>query len=216
VASIKPDLEGSGDFSWDIAPNGHVTIRNLDVYSLIRGAYGLRDLQMSGGPAWIKNRRYDIQAQPAQSATPVPREQVNRMVQALLEDRFQLKWHRETREAPAYALTIGAHGPKLPPAREGRGRPRMGDLDVPSMSLDQLCQTLEFELGRTVLNRTGLSGPFVIQLQYDSERAPAANRDASRPSLFTAVQEQLGLKLESIRAPVEMFVVDSVQAPSEN
>jgi uncharacterized protein (TIGR03435 family) len=92
----------------------------------------------------------------------------------------------------------------------------MGDLDVPSMSLDQLCQTLELELGRPVLDRTGLSGPFAIQLHYESERAPAANREASQPSLFTAVQEQLGLKLESIRAPLGMFVIENVEAPSEN
>jgi hypothetical protein len=73
VASIKPNLEGSGDFSWDTAPNGHVTIRNLDVYNLIRGAYGLRDLQILGGPAWIKNRHYDIQAQPRPSGATVTR-----------------------------------------------------------------------------------------------------------------------------------------------
>ena len=92
-----------------------------------------------------------------------------------------------------------------------------GDLDAPSMTLDSLCQILEFELDRPVLNRTGLSGSFAIQLQWASERAPSANPpDPSRPSLFTAIQEQLGLKLESIRTPVDFFIIDNVDTLSEN
>jgi uncharacterized protein (TIGR03435 family) len=217
VASIKPNPDGPGSFSADIAPSGRVTFRNFNVWNLIRLAYGLRDLQMSGGPPWIKNRGFDIQAQPASSATPVPREQTLRMLQTLLEDRFDLKWHRESREAQAYGLTIARGGPKLPPAREGRGRTMFGDLDAPSMTLDSLCQILEFELDRPVLNRTGLSGSFAIQLQWASDRTPAANPpDASRPSLFTAVQEQLGLKLDSTKAPVDFFMIENVDAPSEN
>ena len=93
----------------------------------------------------------------------------------------------------------------------------MGDLDAPSMSLESLCQILEFELDRPVFNRTGLSGSFAIQLQWASGRAPTANTpDASQPSLFTAVEEQLGLNLESIRAPVVFFVIDNLETPSEN
>jgi uncharacterized protein (TIGR03435 family) len=218
VASIKPNLGGpESGFSWDTAPSGRVSVRNLDAWNLIRTAYGVRDNEMAGGPAWIKNRRFDIQAQPAQSAMPVPREQTLRMLQTLLEDRFRLKWHRETREAPAYGLAMGAHGHKLPPPREGRGPTKFGDLDSPSMTVDSLCQILESELHRPVLNRTGLSGSFAIRLQWASERTPSANPpDSSLPSLFTAVQEQLGLKLESIKAPVEFFVIDSVELPSEN
>jgi uncharacterized protein (TIGR03435 family) len=217
VASIKPNPDGSGSFSADIAPDGRVTFRNFNVWNLIRFAYGLRDLQMSGGPAWIKSRGFDIQAQPAPSATPVPRDQTLRMLQTLLEDRFHLKWHRESPEGPAYALTIARGGPKLPPAREGRRRTMLGDLDAPSMTLDSLSQILEFELGRPVFNRTSLSGPFAIQLQWASERAPATSPpDPSPPSLFTAIQERLGLKLEPIRTPVDSFMIDNVDAPSEN
>ena len=218
VASIKPNAGGpESGFSIDIAPSGRFTARNLDIWNLIRLAYGLRDLQMSGGPTWIKNRRFDIQAEPAQNTMPALREKVLRMIQSLLEDRFRLKWHRESREGPAYGLSVADRGPKLPLAREGRGSTKFGDLDAPSMTLESLCQILEFELDRPVLNRTGFSDPFAIHLQWASERAVAPElRDPSRPSLFTAVQEQLGLKLESIRAPTEFFVIDGIDAPSEN
>jgi uncharacterized protein (TIGR03435 family) len=218
VASIKANPGGpDSGFSEEIAPSGRFTGRNINVWTLIRGAYSLRDLQISGGPAWIKSRGFDIQAQPVQSSQPVPREQVFRMLQTLLEDRFQLKWHRESREGPAYGLTVAVRGPKLAPVREGQGRTMFGDLDAPSMSLDSLCQILEFELDRPVLNQAGLSGSFAIRLKWASGRAPAGNPpDPSLPSLFTALQEQLGLRLESIKAPVSLFVIDSVEAPSEN
>jgi uncharacterized protein (TIGR03435 family) len=219
VASIKPNLSGpESGFSFDIAPSGRVTASNVDVWTLLRFAYSLRDSQISESPKWIKERRYDVQALPPQGSEAIPREQVVQMMRTLLEDRFRLKWHRESRPSRAYGLTIADHGPKLPPAREGRGRTRMGDLDAPSMSLESLCQILEFEFERPVLNRTGLSGTFAVRLQWASERAPKANQadDTSLPSLFTALQEQLGLKLESINAPVDIFVIDDVELPSEN
>jgi uncharacterized protein (TIGR03435 family) len=211
VASVKPNLEGSGDFSFDFAADGRVTARNFTVWNLIRSSYNLRELQMSGGPAWIKTRGFDIQALPAK---PVPRPEVLKMLQTLLEDRFQLKYHRETREGPAYALTVANVRPKLPPAHEGPQQPKFGDLDQPSMTLDSLRQILEFDLDRPVFDRTGLSGPFAIRLQWYSQRA--ANPDPSQPALSTALQEQLGLKLESIKAPLDYFIIDSVEAPSEN
>jgi uncharacterized protein (TIGR03435 family) len=218
VASVKPNPGGpETGFSVKIEPSGRVTFRNMSLWNLIRNAYALRDLEMAGGPPWIKDRRFDIQAQPAPGAASIPREQVLRMLQTLLEDRFRLKWRRESREQPAYGLTVGRAGPKLLPAHEGQERRRLGDLDVPSMSLDEVCQILEFELGRPVVNRTNLSGPFAIRLEWASERAPAVGSpDASQPSVFTAVQEQLGLRLEAIRTPVDVFVIDSVEAPSEN
>ncbi|HWC96386.1 MAG TPA: TIGR03435 family protein [Candidatus Sulfopaludibacter sp.] len=218
VASVKPNTGGpESGFSLDIAPSGRVTFRNLDLWNLIKTAYGLRDLQMSGGPSWIKDRRYDIVAQPAPGAAAAPREQAMRMLQTLLEDRFQLKWHHETREGSAYGLTVGRGGPKLPPAHEGRGRTKFGDLDDPNMTLDQLCQILEFDLLRPVINRTNLSAPFTVQLRWASERNLSASQaDPALPSLFTAVQEQLGLKLEAIKAPVQIFVIDSVEAPTGN
>jgi uncharacterized protein (TIGR03435 family) len=84
------------------------------------------------------------------------------------------------------------------------------------LTLTSLCHVIEFDLDRPVVNQTGLDGPFAIRLQWDSDRAPKEARDPSKPSLFTAIQEQLGLRLDSARAPLEMFIIDSVERPSEN
>jgi uncharacterized protein (TIGR03435 family) len=136
----------------------------------------------------------------------------------VLEDRFQLKSRSESRETSAYGLTIAPRGPRLSSAHEGGGRVTFGDLNVPSMNINELCEILEFDLDRPVVNQTALSGPFAIQLQWSSERAPAANRanNEARPSLFTALQDQLGLRLEPIKAKVNFFVIDRVESPSEN
>ena len=213
VASIKLNPDGpETSFSYGIAPSGILTSRNLTLWNLIRFAFALRDNQISGAPAWAKTQGFDIQAQPA---GPVSREQSLQMLQTLLKDRFQLRFHMETRELPAYTLTVTNGGSKLPPADGEEARTlRMGDLNSPSMTLAALSEMLGFELERPVVDRTGLAGPFAIHLQWASDRAPVP--DSTLPSLFTAVQEQLGLKLESTRAPVEIFVIDSVQQPSEN
>lgn len=215
---MKPGSGGpDSGFSVDITPYGRVTIRNMDLWNLIRTAYHLRDLETAGGPAWIKTRAFDIQAQPAAGAGPVSHEQAMRMLQSLLEDRFQLKWHREPREGQGYGLTIARGGPKLEPAREGQSKTKFGDLDVASMSLDQLCQILELDLGHPVVNRTNLSVAFAIRLRWDSERIPkGGQQDASLPSIYAAVQDQLGLKLEPIRTSVDIFVIDHVELPSGN
>ncbi len=218
VASVKPNTGGAErGFSVDISPSGRLTIRNMDLWNLIKTAFSLRDLEISGGASWIRNRSYDIQAQPAPSPNPVPREQVLRMLQALLEDRFRLKWHKETREGPAYGLTVARGGTKMGAAHEGQSRLKFGDLDASSMTMDQLSQILEFDLHRAVVNQTNLAGSYAVRLQWASDRMTGANApDTSLPSLFTAVQEQLGLKLEAIKAPVETFVIDSVEAPAGN
>lgn len=217
VASIKPNVQGeAAGFDFDFTADGGIRSRNFTVWNLIRSAYNLRDLQMTGGPSWIKSQGFDIQAKPLQNGTSVPRDQTLQMIQELLEDRFKLKFHRETRQIAAFALTIGPRGPQLLPAREGRGRTMMGDLDAPSLTLISLCHVLEFDLDRPVVNQTGLDGPFAIRLQWASDRTPKEAADPSRPSLFTAIQEQLGLKLEATRAPLEMFFIDGIERPSEN
>jgi uncharacterized protein (TIGR03435 family) len=212
VASVKPSAPGQEIISWDITPDGRFTARNLTVRNLIRFAFGLGELQLTGGPGWIASQGFDIQAKPAES---VSRDQALPMMQSLLADRFHLKFHRETRQQPGYALRLAKSEAKLPPPREGRSSTRFGDFDAANQTLSSFCQILEFELERPVVNETGLNGPYAIKLQWTSERIPA-DATSGKPSLFTALQEQLGLKLESARVPVEMFVIDSVDQPSEN
>jgi uncharacterized protein (TIGR03435 family) len=140
----------------------------------------------------------------------------------LLVERFQLKVHTESRNLAAYALVVSNNGSKLQPAT-GAGGPqntKLGQLVMPKMSMAQLAQILEFDLDRPVIDRTGLAGDFAVHLEWTRERDRTAAGDApldqSRPSIFSAVQEQLGLKLESVKAPVDVLVIDRVEHPSAN
>lgn len=164
VASIKPNAQGEGSFSFDFTPEGGLKAHNFSMWNLIRTAYNLRDLQMSDGPSWIKSQGFDIEAKPQRSGEAVLRPQTLLILQALLRDRFQLNFHRETRQVASYVLTVGPKGPKLPSPKEGRSRTAMGDLDVPSLALTSLCHVLEFDLDRPVMNQTGLEGPFASRI----------------------------------------------------
>lgn len=216
VASIRAHSPAEGAFSFDVTESGRLTIRNMTVWNMIRQAYRQRDSQISGGPAWIKSDGFDVVAEAGQGAH-VERPRVLEMLQSLLEDRFRLRRHEEIRETAGYALRVAPGGPKLAPAKEGQARMQMGNLASPSMTLESLCQILEFDLAKPVVDQTGLSGSYALELQWARENQPAAQEsDSSRPSLFTAVREQLGLRLESGKVPVKTFVIDDVERPSGN
>jgi len=219
VASVKANTSGSQAFSINTTPEGRFSTRNFTVWNLIREAYHLRDLQISGGPGWIKTEGFDIEARPA---SPVSRDKMEEMLRMLLAERFQLKVHTESRNLPAFALILSDKGSKLQPATgvNGPRTIRIGQLNESKMSMAQLAQILEFDLDRPVIDRTGLTGDFSIHLEWtrEQERTAAGDvpGDQSRPSIFTAVQEQLGLKLESVKAPVDVLVIDGVELPSAN
>jgi bla regulator protein BlaR1 len=169
-------------------------------------------------------------------------EQQRQRIQALLADRFQLKVHRETKEMPIYALVPAKNGPKLkasqadvPPKEgfDGSGQPRgpgirvgRGQITAVMMPLQFLAQTLSQQLGRAVLDKTGLTGDYDFMLQWTADQGQSAGLSAepkdsppapdSGPSIFTAIQEQLGLRLDSEKGPVDILVIDRVEKPSEN
>lgn len=165
------------------------------------------------------------------------REQMQQRLQALLAERCQLTIHRETKEQPVYALLVGKNGPKIQPveAKDGGSPPRMmmgrGMLNGQGVELQMLATVLSNQLGRPVLDRTSLKGHFDIKLEWTPDpgqsmtplggapppgvQAPPPP-DPNGPSIFTAIQEQLGLRLESQKGPVEMIVIDRVEKPSEN
>ncbi len=217
VASVKANPGGDGSFSIDVAPSGRLNIRNMNVRILIREAYHLRENQIAGGPSWVNTQGFDIQGKPP-GEQPVPSQRVFQMLGTLLEERFQLKSHRETREQPGYELVADSRGAKLAPAGEGRSKMKFGDLEDPKMTLDSLCQIIEFDVARPVINKTGLSGSYAIKLQWASDRTPKGDGAAADglPSLFTAIRETLGLKLENARVPVEVMVIESVERPADN
>ena len=194
-----------------------------------------------GAPSWIQSDRYDIQAKMSDSdiaelrklSSDQQAEQKRLMLQSLLADRFKLTLHRETKEASAYALVIAKNGPKMKKepdeAATGGYHSSHTYIEDHAAPLVDLASRLAFLLGRPVLDKTGLTGKYDFTLQWmpDSGQASmpgpdsgqqgnAPPSDSSGPSIFTALQEQLGLKLESITAPVEHIVIDHVERPSEN
>jgi uncharacterized protein (TIGR03435 family) len=248
VASVKPNNSGSGSSGNSIdSKSGYLRAANVSLRALITQAYRLFDFQVVGGPDWINTAKFDIQARAETGTVPPPTataETSNRndlmllMIQSLLEDRFQLKVHHETRDLPVFALTVAKGGPKLEPTVQGHPGP--GSLSPGSsrtnggaagvemsgsgISVARLIALLAPQVGRPIIDKTNLTSQYDFTLKWSpSPRptalgpdGPTASSDPSGPSIFTALQEQLGLRLDSAREPVQVLVIDSVQKPSEN
>ena len=221
VASVKLH-KGEVNYSQDPAPRGRrVTAMASTLLDLITYAYGLRYDQILGGPSWAGSDHYDIDAK-AEGDGPLTAAQSREMVQKLLSDRFQLRVHRETREMPVFAMVVGPNGPKFKPsAPDATGGPstRTGGKGVHMQAekgtMEQLARQLSFTAGRPVIDRTGLAGFYSFALDwFPADRVPPPDLDV--PTMFQAVQEQLGLKLESTKGPVEKLVIDRAEKPSEN
>jgi uncharacterized protein (TIGR03435 family) len=237
VASIKPSKAGSGG-SHSSFDDVRLTATNISVKTLIQyDAYGIPGPQILGGPNWVGSDRFDIEAKVddvvVAEMAKLDREQRNQMerqmVQQLLADRFKLAVHFETKELPVYALVVAKGGPKLAVStvKDGgtsvsSGNARMTAKGVTMTKLAQtLTQVLARELGRIVIDKTGIDGKYDVKLEWapDSGSAtPGGSNDIAPPgpSIFTATQEQLGLKLESTKAAVETLVIDHIEQPSEN
>jgi uncharacterized protein (TIGR03435 family) len=219
VASIKPTATMDGSLTSDFTPGGGFTCRNLTVQVLLRIAYEVQDYQFSGGPGWIASTGFDIQARAAAGTGERSRQQVLQMLQSLLADRFHLVLHRETRQLPVYNLVVGKTGPRLQAAdstASSNFSQKMGHLNTRKMSMKTLGELLAADLKRPVRDETGLQGDFAFTLEWTRGLSESDAGTSSLPSLFTAVQEQLGLKLESAKGPVEILVIDDVGIPSDN
>ncbi len=205
----------------------HVTAADRSVFELIRYAYKVWGYQIAGGPGWIGSPSgapvtFDIAAKAPGDGEPST-DRVRQMFQALLADRFQLQLHRETREVQVYTLVVGKGGSKLKESGPG-GDPAGATfrpvengaihLATSKGDMEQLIFLLTNNSGldRPVLDRTGLIGTYDYKLDW----AARGTADAGAPSIFTAVQEQLGLKLEPAKAPVEVLVIDHVEKPDAN
>jgi len=221
VVSIKPNT--SDDRGGGMRPvAGGISASNLSVNILIQSAYNVRPWEISGGPGWVATDRYDIEAKT--DGNPTFQENLE-MLRPLLEDRFRLKVHRESRQMPVYSLTIAKNGPKLlATAPETRGfiRPGRGLIEGKAVNMPMLANFLGGSLGQTVTDKTGLPGSFDIKLEWSPSEGESNYKYGDRPidangsSIFTAIQEQLGLKLEAGKGPVEMLIIDSLERPSAN
>jgi uncharacterized protein (TIGR03435 family) len=223
VASIKPANSGRPGMSIQTGA-GRFKAINATVAFFIQYAYGIKDFQLMGGPSWIRSDIYDIDAK---SEIRAEDREFPAMMQALLMDRFQLRFHREARELPVYVLVAVKRGPKLAPASEGENgstrRNGAGQLVIKSGTVGNLASTLSNIVDRKVLDKTGLTGNYDMTLTWTPDdyqppplRPNGPPPDPNNPSIFTALQEQLGLKLESAKGPLEVLVIDSVSKPSKN
>jgi uncharacterized protein (TIGR03435 family) len=230
VASVKPSQPDGGGTTIRLAPNANrVTARNATVRRLIMRSYSVADWQISGGPDWLDSERFDIDAAPEHPATS---EQLYAMLRTLLADRFKLTMHRETVERALYVLSVDKNGPKLKPHESGGNDQESASTDdikggrrgtFNNVGMSRLALFLTIESGRAVVDKTGLEGRYDFVLDFAPTRyavytgamiAPPA--DPGQASLLKAVKEQLGLKLEPQRGPVESLHIDSVERPGGN
>jgi uncharacterized protein (TIGR03435 family) len=207
----------------------------MPVSVLIQIAYNVNDLQLEGGPSWVRSDRYEVDARAEGSATL---EQMRPMLQSLLADRFKLTLRRETRQLPVYDLLPDRGGLKIMPMKEGsclpadhaipfgplntcgglrrQRAPERHVLEAIGIPMTKLVELLSDDVGRVVIDKTGLTNLFSFRLEFAPVALQVAPADSSVPPLFGALQEQLGLRLEAARAPVEVLVIESVERPTPN
>jgi bla regulator protein blaR1 len=236
VATIKPNGENDHRVMIRMRPGGGFSATGMNLRTLIMQAYNVRGYQITGGPDWMNTDRYDVNAKAEGLPERVTPEMLRPMLQSLLADRFQLKLHKETKEMPVYALVNGKGPHKLKTSESGGAEARNmmrigpGQATLTGTTMAGLAQALAQPLGRPVNDKTGIEGKFDIDIRWTPEPGQGfgpfgtagpppeaiAASDASGPSIFTAVQEQLGLKLDSGKGPVEIIVIDSAAKPTEN
>src|SRR5580658_4471040 len=239
IKTSKPDL----DQSMMMFTADGVSITGIPLAMIIREAFNVEDDHIIGEPSWVKSNHFDIEAKVASDDAPklkgLSPAQRKIMLVGLLTDRFGLKYHRETRDLPVYELVIAKAGVKMQPAKEqdpAKERHMMmfggpGKIESTSMKTTALAHVLSMQLRRSVIDKTGLTGQYDFTLTFAPDEgaavmavpaggSPAPNFEASdspgAPSLFTAVEEQLGLKLESAKGPEEVIVIDQIEQPSAN
>ena len=242
VASLKVN-EANDGFVFNQSQKGRYTIGGFTLAGLIRSAYQVQEFQIIGGPDWVNTERFNIEATYTEDAAGGPT-RTDLMLRTLLIERFKLAVHNETRERPVFALVLarpdGRFGPQLQKSSrdcatakgpEGCGssvgpgfiRSRGRTMAQFAESLSQLTITGS-SLNRLIVDRTGLEGRYEVTLKFTPENIPPPGPtppgfpalDPNGPSIFTALQEQLGLKLDSQRAAVNVLVVDRAERPTEN
>jgi uncharacterized protein (TIGR03435 family) len=238
VASVKQHSSDERMMRIMNKPDGF-SCSNITLKTLVANAYGIRQDLISGGANWVGSTGFDVEAKVAGSDVEAfkklsPRLR-NRLLQPLLADRFKLKLHSETKVLPTYDMVIAKGGPKLkvsaievsaeagkdPEAAKHRGMMSMGPgmFKGEGLSIAAIANQFSYIVHYTVVDKTGLTGAYDVDLKWTPDDAGTPDGDAaaeSSPSIFTAVQEQLGLKLNSTKGPVETLIIDHAEMPSAN
>jgi uncharacterized protein (TIGR03435 family) len=231
VATIKPskpDQPGKG-FRYD----GHrFTTLNTSVLDLLTFAYGVQQRQVVGGPAWMSSEKYDLEIQPDIEGMPNDK-QIKSMLQKLFPERLKLQFHHDQKELPVYALVVAGSGPKMTKSEgDPNGLPGLffrglGVLTVQNATMSDFAGLMQSAvLDRPVVDRTALQGRYDFLLKWTPDESqfggmgikvpPPSNAPDAPPNLFTAVQDQLGLKFDSSKASVDVLAIDHVEKPSAN
>jgi uncharacterized protein (TIGR03435 family) len=228
VATIKLVKEPNPGRLQDRTDGRRYTTRYTTLRDLIMMAYGLDPRQIVGGPAWVAEDEYDVDAVAADGVQAAGNWDV--MLRKLLADRFQLTSHREQREMSVYVLTVAKGGARLKPAdpaeAHGSGCGHIGVCNFQNDSIEHFARWLQLVMDKPVVDKTGLAGAFDFALTWTPDESqftsmgirvpPTADNPNAPPGLFTALQEQLGLKLEPQKTSAEVLVIDHVERPSEN
>jgi uncharacterized protein (TIGR03435 family) len=220
VTSVKPSHT---DFGWqgvDTMP-GRIQANSITLRRCIGQAYDVSGHRLLGGPAWIDTDRWEIAAR---AGTPVDDDAVlMKMLQRLLEERFKLVVHHETRLLPAYVLELGHSAPKMNKTAPGDddtelhgGRGGPTTLEAKRTDMNRLAEVLDWRMDRQVVNRTGLEGQFNFTLHWLADTLRNPDDGADDVSIFTAVGEQLGLRLQPAKVPVDVLVIDHAERPEAN
>jgi uncharacterized protein (TIGR03435 family) len=223
VASIRAHRpDGDEPSNRRVLPGGRFVATNTTVRTLIRIAFGTDDNRVSGAPGWTENETFDIDAVTADHFEVTTPQQFQRLILSLLEDRFQLKFHREQREGPVYWLEVdkpGKIGPDLKPSgpasQENMSTNSNGSkvaMRASKASMADVAAALTRQTGRPVEDHTQLKGNFDFQIEWTPEETP----DSLDPSLFTVLKEQLGLKLQPAKGATETLIIDQIAHPSQD
>ena len=221
VATIKAHDPNSNRQGFN-ATGDRYTVRNQTVVSLMMFAYSIDKHQVVNAPSWTGTDRFDIEGTTDTPGKPTLHQQ-QEMLQKLLADRFGLKFHRETRELPVYAIQIAKGGPKLKPAANPDAEPDQEasshgtevTVTVTSGTVADFILGMQFFFDRPLVDRSGVSGRHDFTLRYTHDEAHATDPNAP-PGLFTAIREQLGLRLDAVKAPIDVFAINHVELPSAN
>lgn len=215
---------------WSPSNDGNFRTSNVTLKAIIQYAFDMPQSRIVNAPAWTSSQPFDIDAKSIDDALNqrlhnLPSDQAKpiklAMIQALLADRFGLKTHREQRELPIYELAVAKGGAKLTPTKSDGLTTNHGNsyFNGKGITMSLVAQELARDAGRVIIDKTGVPGRFDIDLHWQPDDAPPMHlngEEVTLPSLFTALQEQLGLRLEPAKGPVEVLVIDDVHQPSAN
>ncbi len=214
VASIKPNT--TNERMYYGLRNGSLMVRNMTAKGLIQVAYGKRDFQIRGGPSWLTSECFDIDAKAER-----PQQATHDMLKSLLASRFQLQLHTETKETFVYSLVVAKGGLKMKlstdqtePEKGGPKEMGQGRVIGEGIPMYVIANLLSNMLGYAVINNTGLTGKYDVHLQPELD--PVTEPDALNVAIIEALEKQLGLRLESTKAPAQVLVVDHIERPSAN